>query len=187
MSDLNKIRDFPEGVHGTPTGLAFTGDLPFDQWEILMNRLYTMNGAIQWMLGDALNYGSPRYGEKYSQALESTKLTYSALANFSWVARAVPPENRNPDLSWTHHRAVSKLDHEDQKRMLDEAYRKEWTADTLTEIVRGTPVTEKNISDTVPIPVGLSATVANEILDTAACLLTNEVKLCAYCPYHRNK
>ena len=82
---------------------------------------------------------------------------------------------------------LAKLDHEDQKRMLEEAYRKEWTADTLTEIVRGTPVTEKNISDTVPIPVGLSATVANEILDTAACLLTNEVKLCAYCPYHRNK
>lgn len=187
MSDLNKIRDFPEGVHGTPTGLAFTGDLPFDQWEILMNRLYTMNGAIQWMLGDALNYGSPRYGEKYSQALESTKLTYSALANFSWVARAVPPENRNPNLSWTHHRAVSKLDHEDQKRMLDEAYRKEWTVDTLTEIVRGAPVTEKSICDTVAIPVGLSATVANQILDTAACLLTNEVKLCAYCPYHRNK
>ena len=187
MSDLHRIKEFPDGVHGTPTGLAFTGDLPFDQWEILLNRLYTMNGAIQWMLGDALNYGNARYGEKYSQALETTKLTYSALANFSWVARSVPAENRNPNLSWTHHRAVSKLELEEQKRLLDEAERKEWTADALTEIVRGTPVTEKNMTDNVSIPIGLSATVAYEILDTAACLLTNNVKLCSFCPYHRDK
>lgn len=187
MSDLSKIKEFPDGVHGTPTGLSFTGDLSFDQWEVLLNRLYTMNGAIQWMLGDALNYGNARYGEKYSQALESTKLTYSALANFSWVARSVPPENRNPNLSWTHHRAVSKLDVEEQKRLLEEAERKEWTVDTLTEVVRGVPVTEKRISDSVAVPVGLSTTVANQVLDTAACLLTNDVKLCAYCPYHRDK
>lgn len=187
MSDLSKIKEFPDGVHGTPTGLAFTADLSFDQWEVLLNRLYTMNGAIQWMLGDALNYGNTRYGEKYSQALESTKLTYSALANFAWVARSVPPENRNPNLSWTHHRAVSKLDVEEQRKLLDEAERKEWTVDTLTEVVRGTPVTEKSISDSVPVPVGLSTTVANQVLDTAACLLTNDVKLCAYCPYHREK
>lgn len=187
MSDLSKIKEFPDGVHGTPTGLAFTGDLPFDQWEVLLNRLYTMNGAIQWMLGDALNYGNARYGEKYSQALESTKLTYSALANFSWVARSVPPENRNANLSWTHHRIVSKLDLEEQKKVLDEAERKGWSVDTLTEVVRGTPITEKQISENVSVPVGLSTTAANKILDTAACLLTNDVKLCAFCPYQREK
>jgi hypothetical protein len=146
-----------------------------------------MNGSIHWMLGDALNYGNARYGEKYSQALETTKLTYSALANFSWVARSVPTENRNPNLSWTHHRAVSKLDVEEQKRLLDEAERSEWTVDTLTEVVRGTPVTAKSVADIVPVPVGLSTTVANALLDTAACLLTNDVKLCSYCPYKREK
>ena len=144
--------------------------------------------ALRWQhngVGDALNYGASRFGEKYTQAMEVTGHSYQALANYSWVARSIPNENRNPNLSWTHHRAVCKLDHTEQKRVLTEAAIKGWSVDVLTEIVRGTPLTEPKLSDVVHVPVGLSQREASNVLETAACLVRDDVQLCPMCPYKR--
>lgn len=187
QTNLVHIGGMPDGVQATQLGLTITCDMPFDTWTTLMDTLSRMNGAFQWMIGDALNYGSSKYGEKYSQALESTQLTYSALANFSWVARSVPIENRNSNLSWTHHRAVSKLDPTEQRRLLGEAERSGWTADTLVDIIRGEPTSPTQIEENVSVPPGLSQKVAKQILDTAACLLRDDIELCNHCPYHKGK
>lgn len=172
-------------VEITRTGVSFTGDLLFEQWEQLMATLSSLEVATQWGIGDALNYGASRFGEKYTQAMEVTGHSYQALANYSWVARSIPNENRNPNLSWTHHRAVCKLDHTEQKRVLTEAAIKGWSVDVLTEIVRGTPLTEPKLSDVVHVPVGLSQREASKVLETAACLVRDDVQLCPMCPYKR--
>jgi hypothetical protein len=49
-----------------------------------------MDTAFQFAPGDALNYGETRYGERYSQAMEVTGHSYQSLANYAWVAKAVP-------------------------------------------------------------------------------------------------
>lgn len=182
-----RIEGLPDTVTITRTGVAFTGDLAFDKWESLLMSLSSMEVAAQWGIGDALNYGEARYGEKYTQAIELTGHTYQALANYSWVARSIPIENRNTDLSWTHHRVVCKLEHTEQKKLLDEALAKQWSVDVLADVVRGTPLTDPKSSDLVNVPAGLSVTDANKVLETAACLTRDNIDLCPMCPYKRGK
>lgn len=182
-----KIEGLPDTVTITRTGVAFTGDLPFDKWESLLMSLSSMEVAAQWGIGDALNYGEARYGEKYTQAIELTGHTYQALANYSWVARSIPIQNRNTQLSWTHHRVVCKLEHAEQKRLLDEALAQQWSVDVLADVVRGTPLTDSRSGDLVNVPAGLSVKDANKVLETAACLTRDSIDLCPMCPYKRGK
>jgi hypothetical protein len=58
---------------------------------------------------------------------DEAKRKYNTLTNWSYVARKVPPQNRDPDLSWSHHRAVAALDPPAQKVLLREAKAAGWT------------------------------------------------------------
>src|ERR1039457_2825142 len=55
----------------TPTGLIVQGAPPFDEWAQCGTLLRRMKGAVQFWIGDWLNFGEHAYGEKYSQALET--------------------------------------------------------------------------------------------------------------------
>lgn len=185
---MNLIRfDFlPESVVISTTGIAFTGDIPFDQWELLMATLSRMEVAAQWAIGDALNYGSSRYGEKYTQAMEATGHTYQALANYAWVARAIPMESRNPHLSWTHHRVVAKLTPSDQVAFLSQAEAGDWTVEVLSTMVRDASGMEQpDPTMKVDVPRGITGAEAKAILETAACNRRENVELCPYCPYRK--
>ena len=96
--NLIRFEWLPENVVIGLTGIQLSGDIPYEQWERLMSTVSHMEMAAQWAIGDALNYGASRYGEKYSQAIEVTGHSYQALANYSWVARNVPPDVRRPGL-----------------------------------------------------------------------------------------
>lgn len=175
--------NLPESVRITPTGVVFIGELSYEEWEQLVALSTKMKDAFQWAIGDALNYGESRYGEKYANAMEITGLTYPALANFCWVARAVPVENRNAMLSWTHHRVVSKLPHDQQKQMLSEAENKNWSSEVLADIVRGQPIAEGAPRQQIDLPPGLSVTEAKKLLEAASCISRDGVKTCGICPY----
>lgn len=186
----NLIRfDFlPDNVVISATGISFAGEIPFDHWELLMATLSRMEVAAQWAIGDALNYGSARYGEKYSQAMESTGHTYQALANYAWVSRAIPMESRNPNLSWTHHRVVAKLAPSDQIAMLAQAEAGGWTVEILSSMVRdfnGDEQPEPSMS--VDVPRGLTQSEAKALLETAACNRREGIELCPYCPYRKEE
>ena len=47
------------------TGLVVTGSPPYEEWERCGAVLHQIDGAVQWWLGDWLNYGEHAYGEKY--------------------------------------------------------------------------------------------------------------------------
>jgi hypothetical protein len=181
-TDIVHIGGIPDNVHVSEAGIRFTGDLSYEHWEHLMTVLVKMETAFQWALGDAIKYGEGRYGEKYTQAMELTGHTYQSLANYSWVARNVPHHVRNPSLSWTHHRVVCKLAHDEQERLLKEAHAKEWSVDVLGDIVRGETLS-KRVRDQVEVPPGLSLTDAKKILDSAACVNRDGVQVCQICPF----
>lgn len=186
----NLIRfDFlPEHVVVSTTGISFTGDLPYEHWELLMGTLSRMEVAAQWAIGDALNYGSSKYGEKYTQAMESTGHTYQALANYAWVSRAIPMEARNPHLSWTHHRVVAKMAPSDQIALLEQAEIGGWTVEILASMVReATGMDQPESTAKVEVPRGITEAEAKVILETAACNRRESVELCPYCPYRKEK
>ncbi len=126
-------RRVPEGVRYEANRLVIPPDVSYDEWETLGRFLRVLESAVRWWLGDWLAFGEHKYGQRYSQALDESDLTYSSLANSKYVSSKVPPEQRNGNLSWSHHAEVASLDHEEQRRLLEEAAREKLSVRQLRE------------------------------------------------------
>lgn len=180
MNEVVHIGSLSDSVSISETGLAVIHDLTFDQWSSLMGTLSRMDTAFQFALGDALNYGSTKYGERYTQAIEMTGQSYQSLANYAWVSKAVTIDRRVAGLSWTHHRVVARLDPDEQVRLLSMAKENDWTISALAEEVRGEPVT-KTAPELIPVPEGMTPKEASDIL---SCSKTGHT-LCDACPFRK--
>lgn len=134
---------FPAGVRLTPAGLFFTQDaqsMGYDEWLDMVEVLRTASESMQWAIGDAINFGEYRYGEKYAQALEATGWAYRTLCQWAFTAAHVPYERRRcPPLTFGHHRLVASMTAQDQERWLDLAVRGEWTQQRLRDEIYATP------------------------------------------------
>ena len=175
-----QINSIPNSVHISDVGVSFTADIPYDDWFKLMATISRLETAMQFAIGDALNYGQRKYGEKYAQAMEATGHSYQALANYAWVSNAIPMLMRQPSLSWTHHRVVARLEPSEQGTALMLAQSNDWTVDELSTHVKGEPVTRKQ-NELVRVPEGMTPHEAERLLKNA-----NECEsspLCERCPY----
>ena len=106
-------------------GLDIQGELTFDEWNALGLELVPVAKSIGFIVGDWINYGQARYGEKYNEALRLTGLSYETLAVYSHVARRIEFLSRNKNLDFTHHKVVAKVkDPEEQRKWLETAERK---------------------------------------------------------------
>lgn len=103
----------------TLTSLQLQEGLSFDTWQSIVEQLSVMERSVQWWLGDALNYGERVYGEKYTQALDSTHYEYQSLANFKWVASKVEFSLRKENLSFGHHNIVAAMPASEQTYWLN--------------------------------------------------------------------
>lgn len=102
-----------------PTGLEVVGDPTFDEWAEMVETLKAMEKALQFWLGDLLNYGEQAYGQKYSQFLDIRDV--GTLRNYAWVANKVDASLRNDTLTWDHHRRVAALPPSEQAEWLQKA------------------------------------------------------------------
>ncbi len=100
----------------TPTGIEFHEDLDFDEWNALGQKLAPIGKSIGFIIGDWINYGDKRYGEKYDEALAKTGLAYQTLTNFAHVARKVGIYLRKENLDWSQHATVAKLKTDEEKK-----------------------------------------------------------------------
>jgi len=141
-----------DGATLTRTGLTITGDMPYDRWEFLGQKLRAFEGSVMWWLGDWLNYGEAAYGEKYSQAIAATDYAYTTLAQAAWVAKAVQFCNRLQNLSWSHHREVADLDPAEQDAILDKAVQHGMTRKELREFVR---IYKRKLAQPAELPAGV--------------------------------
>ena len=112
-------------IHGAPT---------FDEWVDCGKALKGLVNAVQFAIGDWLNYGQDHFGERCAQALEAYEL--HTLANFAYVARRVTAEVRRPDLPYSHHAEVAVLDREEQVEVLEMARANDWTVRDVRAEVR---------------------------------------------------
>ena len=120
------------------TQLALPAGMEFEQWERLGENLQRLATSHQWWVGDWLNYGEEWFGEEHAQAIGMAGVEHKTLRNWQWVARRVPAELRNPELSWSHHRIVADLDNPaDIRDVLKRADHEGWTTRELAQAVGG--------------------------------------------------
>lgn len=125
-----------------PCQLGLPENMPFDEWQSLGATLQAMGRNWQWWVGDWLNYGESRYGEKYSQAIELFPVELGTLQNCSYVAGRVETSLRSEVLSWSHHKNVAKLEPKEQKRWLKKAEKEGLTVHELSQAIKQPPAIE---------------------------------------------
>jgi len=119
----------------TTVGLRAEGDMPWEVWVAFGEQLRDIEGAVQWWIGDWLNYGEHAYGEKYAQAVsESQAKTW---ATYAYVARSVPMSIRMENVSWSKHQVVAPLSPEEQTRYLEMCSDEGTTVKQLRAAVKG--------------------------------------------------
>ena len=96
----------------TPVGLIVHSDhVPYEVWEAYGAGLQRVEGALQFVIGDWLNYGPSHYGEKYAQALTIWgEDAYVRLRQYAWIANKMQLYTRVYNLSWTYYREVATLE-----------------------------------------------------------------------------
>lgn len=124
-----------------PLGLVILNnglETDYDVWLNYGRKLYQDYKAIQWAIGDWLNYGEAHYGETYTQALEIfPEHAYQTMANYKYVASRVEFSRRRETLSWSHHAEVAALSPREQTRWLKQADSESWTkAELIGELVK---------------------------------------------------
>lgn len=129
------------GFRVVPTGLQIVGAPTFQAWEAFGKLLNTVEWALQFSVGDWLNYGEDAFGEKAAQAIDAERWDESTIRVYRWTAKNVPPENRRiPPLTFTHHMAVAQLPADEQVAWLEKAAKgngeKTWSVAELKRAVK---------------------------------------------------
>jgi hypothetical protein len=91
------------------------------EWSSVGRRLGQVARCNQWWLGDWINYGNARFGERYSRAAKLTGYDVQSLMNMVYVASRFAIYRRRENLSWSHHAALAALDQESQESWLERA------------------------------------------------------------------
>ena len=109
------------------TGLAVMGRPPYEEWEKCGAFLQQIEGAVQWWIGDWLNYGEHAYGEKYSQALDATGIKLRTLESCAYVAAHVETTRRRVGVGWTLYQDLASLPSDQQEDWLVKVVAGDWT------------------------------------------------------------
>jgi len=131
----------------TETSLVIQSDINFDEWMGIGNFLKQVNKCVLWWLGDWLNFGENKYGEKYSQALDETDHSYGGLRNSAWVSGRIEMSRRRDNLSWSHHYEVAALPENKQDKYLQKAEENNWSRNRLRLEISGKPHVSYNSGD----------------------------------------
>jgi hypothetical protein len=123
----NEIIEYKAGelashkVHFEKNGLVIDEGTTFKEWEEIGLFLKETNGAIQWWIGDWINFGEHKYGEKYAQALDYTDYSLSSLWRIRNVSARFGKLARERGLPWSIYKLVAPLNQEESEKWLDYA------------------------------------------------------------------
>jgi hypothetical protein len=102
--------DPTELVGYNATCLTFKKNLSFEEWQTVGNTLIAIEGGKNWWVGDWINYGENRFGEKYAQALSSTDFSYGTLRQIASCCSRIPPKDRDPSVRFSMHQILARLE-----------------------------------------------------------------------------
>lgn len=121
------------------TQLVIPDNTTESDWTEIGIMLLRMQGTVQWLLGDWLVYGMQQgWEDTYNKIKEIFGYEVESLWTYASVCRKVPALTRVKDLSFSHHRAVTKFDNnpELQQEWLRKAYKNSWSAKELISKIR---------------------------------------------------
>ena len=129
-------------AEATATGLVpdETAHPTFLQWQADGERLLRLDKRLPWLIGDWINYGEARWGERYAQAMDATSYSYSRLSTFSSVCRAIEYARRHPKVSFGHHEVVAPLVPAQQDEWLAEVEKRKLSVEDLRQAIAGRPM-----------------------------------------------
>jgi hypothetical protein len=90
-------------------GLKLSNDTKVEESLQILDWTQALSDHVGFMIGDVLNFGSEKWGNKYTAALEQTGRAKSTLWGYAEAARKIPAANRVASLTFTHHREVLRL------------------------------------------------------------------------------
>lgn len=135
----------PEGLRISVAPRGRMGDPTFEDWQACGLRLRGIERQIQFWIGDWVNYGRARWGEAAEQGIatdietiasEATGWKPETVEQYARVARQVPAERRDPDLSFGHHREVADRPADEQARWLATAKTENLSTDKLRRAIK---------------------------------------------------
>lgn len=129
VTDSDKIFEFDNH-------LKFSNDITYDEWMAYGKKLAKRYSNIQWLIGDWINYGEAKWGEKYAQAEDDLSFSQGTLRNYASICARIPPENRNPKLRFHQIKHVAPLEPRQQRKIIDFASEHEMTGDDILEAVQ---------------------------------------------------
>ncbi len=128
----------------TPTSLVLPEKLSFDHWDRIGRQLQLADLAVQWWIGDWLNYGESRYGDKYTQAVEEFGRKKQVLMNYASVAKRVETSRRREIVDYSIHVEVACLPADEQEKILAEAAKEPETT-TVRDVRREVHIAQRRL------------------------------------------
>lgn len=117
LDAFSEVGNVLVAVHGPfqllATEAVATGQPTYEQWQAAFEWVQKVEKASPFWVGDLLAYGD-LFGEDASQVLEATEYAAKTCANAKYTCLAIPPERRNPNVSYAHHHEISPLPPADQ-------------------------------------------------------------------------
>jgi hypothetical protein len=118
--------DFSPSYSLSPLGLNIEGEIGFDEWRNIASNIGTALRSAAFCIGDWLVYGEDKWGkqlalagmdaprgqvtsEAYTEAMALTGLDLSTLRTYASVCRTIPLAERDPRLSFEHHKALAPI------------------------------------------------------------------------------
>jgi len=107
------------------TSLELPSDMFVEDWIACGQVLGSVEGSVQWWLGDWWAYGEHAYGERkalFEEGGPLEELDYNLVKNnYGYVSAHVERSVRSDLLSWFHHRHVAPLSPDEQRSWLARA------------------------------------------------------------------
>jgi len=132
----------PTGRTQSPASITVVAWVPnremeLPEWAEAGRRLGAMGRCGQWGLGDWIQYGNAKFGERYARAARITGYDIQTLMNMVYVASRFEISRRRENLSWSHHETLASLEASEQDRWLDLAVSQKLSVSDLRHELRG--------------------------------------------------
>lgn len=121
----------PMGPYGTALELSLPEDLEWNEWIEVGKRINIIARASLWWLGDYLRFGERKFGQEFAQIVDELGYAVQTAKNAMAVCGAIPPEDRHPEMSYSHHAEVAFLQRDERRRWLELAAQKGWSVSEM--------------------------------------------------------
>jgi hypothetical protein len=129
--ETNALVTLPN-VQMTKTRLVIPEDTSFSDWEDIGKKLKNVEGAVQFWIGDWINFGERKWGDKYQFVHDELGFSYDYISQIASVSKKFPGNSvagngiegtptRHENLSFSHHVEVATIPGPVAERLLIKA------------------------------------------------------------------